>query len=86
VRDAVVVSAGFPPVSCLPVLAPARGARTFADGELLAGGFGQRHVGLDLVAVAAPVLLLDHIAGLGQVGDDAISAALGDARPGRDVA
>jgi hypothetical protein len=47
----------------------------FADGELLAGGFGQRHVGLDLVAVAAAVFLLDHVAGLGQAGDDAVGAA-----------
>jgi len=43
-------------------------------------------VRLDLVAVTAAVLLLDHVAGLGQLGDDAVSAALGDAQPGRDVA
>jgi hypothetical protein len=42
-------------------------------------------VGLDLVAVAAAVFLRDHVAGLGQVGDDAVGAALGDAQPGRDV-
>jgi hypothetical protein len=42
---------------------------------VLAGGFGQRHVCLDLVAVAAAVLLLDHTAGRGQAGDDAVGAA-----------
>ncbi len=31
-----------------------------ADGGFLAGGFGQREVGLDLVAVAAAVLVLDE--------------------------
>jgi hypothetical protein len=31
---------------------------------------------LDLVVVAAAVLLLDDVAGLGQVGDDAVGAAL----------
>jgi SUF system for Fe-S cluster assembly SufBD-like protein len=57
----------------------------FADGEMLAG-FVRREVGLDLVAVAAAVFLLDGIAGRGQVGDDAVGAALGDAHRGRDVA
>ena len=47
-----------------------------ADGGFLAGGFGQREVCLDLVAVAAAVLVFDHVAGLGQVGDDAVGAAL----------
>ena len=50
------------------------------------GWLRQRHVGLDLVAVAAAVFLLDDVASRGQVGDDAVSAALGDACPGRDVA
>ena len=40
----------------------------------------QREVGLDLVAIAAAVPLLDDVAGRGQVGDDAVSAALGDAQ------
>jgi hypothetical protein len=35
----------------------------FADGVLAAGGFGQREVRLDLVAVAAAVFLLHHVAG-----------------------
>ena len=41
---------------------------------------------LDLVAVAAAVLLLRHVADCGQVGDDAVGAALGDAQAGRDIA
>ena len=55
-------------------------------GGFLAGGFGQREVRLDLAAVAAAVFLLRHAAGCGQVGDDAVGAALGAARAGRDVA
>ena len=39
-----------------------------------------------LVAVAAAVFLLRRVAGRGQVGDDAVGAALGAARAGRDVA
>ncbi len=39
-----------------------------------------------LVAVAAAVFLLRRVAGCGQVGDDAVGAALGAARAGRDVA
>jgi hypothetical protein len=31
-------------------------------------------------------LLLDDVAGCGQVGDDAVGAALGDAQAGREVA
>ena len=48
-------------------------------------GLGERQVGLDLVAVAAAVLVLDDVPGLGEIGDDAVSGALGAARPGRDV-
>jgi len=43
-------------------------------------------VGLDPVAVAPAVLLPDQVAGLGEVGDGAVGAALGDAQAGRDVA
>jgi hypothetical protein len=39
----------------------------------LAAGFRQRQVCLNLVAVAAAVLLFDHVAGLGQVGDGAVA-------------
>lgn len=41
---------------------------------------------LDLVAVAAAVLLLDYVASLDQFGDDAVGVALGDAQSGSDVA
>jgi hypothetical protein len=58
----------------------------FADGEFLAGRFRQREVCLDLVAVAAAVFLLHHVAALGQAGDDAAGAASGDAQAGRDAA
>src|SRR5271155_40382 len=56
------------------------------DGWLPGAWLGYRQVSLDLVAVAAAVLVRDHVAGLGEVGDDAVSAALGDAQAGRDVA
>jgi hypothetical protein len=71
-------------------LRPRAGAREeggdFADGGFLGGGFGQREVRLDLAAVAAAVFVLDHVAGCGQVGDDAVRAALGDVQARRDVA
>jgi hypothetical protein len=43
-------------------------------------------VGLDPVAVAAAVFVLDDVSGLGEVGEDAVGGALGDACSGRDVA
>ena len=58
----------------------------FADGGFLAGGFWQREVRLDLVAVAAAVFVLDDVPGCGQVGDDAVGAAVGDVQAGADVA
>ena len=68
-----------------PVVAGEEG-QDFADGAFPAGGFGQGQVRLDLVAVAAAVLLLDEVAGCGQVGDDGVGAALGDVQAGGDVA
>ena len=35
-------------------------------------------MGLDLVAVAAAVLVLDDVPGLSEIGDDAVGGALGD--------
>jgi hypothetical protein len=55
-----------------------RQGEDFADGRLPRARRRQRQVRLDLVAVAAAVLLLRHITGLGQVGDDGVGAALGD--------
>src|SRR5256885_10891896 len=51
-----------------------------AGGALLAAGFWQRQVRPGLVAVAAPVLLFDLVAGFGRAGDGAVGAAFGDAR------
>jgi hypothetical protein len=65
---------------------PARSARTSRMVHSRLTGFWQRQVRLDLVAVAAAVLVLDDVPGLGEIGDDAVGGALGDARPGRDVA
>jgi AcrR family transcriptional regulator len=69
----------------LPVAGCEKG-NDLADGRLPGAWLGYRQVSLDLVAVAAPVLPRDHVAGLGQVGDDAVRSALGDAQAGRDVA
>src|SRR5205085_11007366 len=57
-----------------------------ADGGLAGGRLPERLVGLDLVAVTPALLLLDDVAGLGEVGDDAVGAALGDPDPLGDVA
>ena len=55
------------------------------DSVFAGGGFGQREVRLDLVAVAAAVFVLDDVPGVGQVGDDAVRAAFGDSQAGGDV-
>src|SRR5207247_3560512 len=57
-----------------------------ADGGLLAGRPGQQEAALDVAAVAAAVLVPDHVAGARHVGDDGAGGALGDAQGGRDVA
>jgi hypothetical protein len=57
-----------------------------AGGALLAGRPRQQEVGLDLAAVAAAVLVPDHVASAGQVGGDGAGGALGDAQGGRDFA
>jgi len=46
------------------------------DGRVRGWRFGQREVRLDLVAVAAAVFVLDHVAGCGQVGDDALRSVM----------
>src|SRR6185437_4200296 len=56
-----------------------------ADGAFPAYGLWQREVRLNVVVVAAAVLLLDHVPGLGQVREDAEGAAFGDVQAGRDV-
>src|SRR5262249_23107424 len=60
--------------------------KDLTDGALLGDGFSQRQVSLDLVPIETAVLLLHHIAAFGKIGDDAVSAALGDTQRGSDVA
>src|SRR5687768_14297532 len=50
----------------------------FTDRAFLGDALSKRPMGLDLVAVATPVFVLHHVAALGQVGDDAVGAALRD--------
>ena len=85
-HSAVVASGWSSPGQLLPRAGARKEGQDLADGGFLAGGFRQREVRLDLVAVAAAVFLLDDVSGCGQVGDDAEGAALGDAYAGRDVA
>jgi hypothetical protein len=56
------------------------------DRSLSTDGFWQGEMILDAIAVTTPVLVLDDVAGFGQVGDDAEGAALGDIERGSDVA
>ena len=42
-------------------------------------GLGGQEVSLDLAAVAAAVLVLGDVPGLGEISDDAVGGALGDA-------
>ena len=42
-----------------------------------AAGLGERRVGLDLVAIAAAVFVLDDVFGLGEIGDDAVGGVPG---------
>ena len=98
-RPGLTVDAGVPvtrprsavssqPVATQPVATQhcaGEESEDFADGRLPAGGLRQRHVGLDLIAVAAAVFVLHHVASFGEIGDDAVGAALGDAQAVRDV-
>jgi hypothetical protein len=52
------------PAGLLPGAVAYEQGQDFADGGFLAGGFGQRKVGLDLVAVAPAVFVLDEVPGL----------------------
>jgi AcrR family transcriptional regulator len=56
------------------------------DRPLPPDGLSHRQVSLDLVAIPAAVPVLHDVAGLGQVRDDAVGGALGDAERGGDVA
>jgi hypothetical protein len=60
---AAMASGGLALVQLLPGAVAYEEGQDFADGGFLAGGFGQREVRLDLVAVAAAVFLLRRVAG-----------------------
>src|SRR5688572_12096611 len=55
------------------------------DGPFPADRVPQGEVALDVVPVAAPVLLLDQIARFGEVCHDAVGGALGDAEGDGEV-
>ena len=67
-RSAAVASGWSRPGQLLPRAGARKEGQDLADGGFLAGGFRQREVRLDLVAVAAAVFLLDDVSGCGQVG------------------
>ena len=71
--------------SCEAATFAEQDSQHFADCRFPSAGLGQRQMDLDLVTVAAAVLLLDYIASVNEVGNDAVSAALGDAKAGGDV-
>ena len=56
-----------------------------ADGALADGGFGEREVVLNDVAVAATVAFLHDVPGGREIGHDPVRAALGDVQRRRDV-
>src|SRR5882757_8511438 len=66
-RSAAVTSGWSRPGQLLPRAGARKEGQDLADGGFLAGGFRQREVRLDLVAVAAAVFLLDDVSGCGQV-------------------
>jgi hypothetical protein len=84
--DRVVMTSVPPAGLARPSVFPSGTARTSPTAGSRGAALGQRQVGLDLVAVAAAVLLLHHITCPGEVGNDAVGAALGDAQAGGDVA
>src|ERR1700736_1247097 len=57
-----------------------------ADGPFPADRVAQWKMGLDVVAVAATVLLLHHIAGCSEVHHDPVRGALGDVERNGEVA
>ena len=56
-----------------------------ADGALTAGRFGQRQVMLNLVTVPASVAFFHDVAGVREVGEDAVRGAFCDAKTCRDI-
>jgi hypothetical protein len=62
-----------------------RRRQDFTDGAFPGDGLGQWQVRLDVVPVTPAVFLLDQVAALDEVRDDAEGAAFGDVQAGRDV-
>jgi hypothetical protein len=72
-----------------PLSLPRRPKQNFeqlANLLLLDDGMPQGKLGLDLVAVSAPMSLAQHVALLDQLGEDLVGAALRDADGSGDVA
>lgn len=69
-----------------PFLGAGQQIKHLADGLFPVSRLRQWEMGLDLVTIPPTVLLLDHIAGLGQVGDDAVRVTFGNGETCRDVA
>ena len=57
-----------------------------ADGLVPIGGVRDGQVVLDVIAVPAAVSFLHHVAGIGQIADDAVGTALGDPEGAGDLA
>src|ERR1017187_4770261 len=85
-RPAAVRDRAGRPSSWAVRAGPGEQGQNVADRRLLAGRFPHREMRLDLVAVPAALFLLDDVAGLSKVSDDSVSASLGNADAGRDVA
>jgi len=74
-----------PPSSLARDLVAAKELEYLTDGAFRTRGFWQRQVVLDLVAIASPIALLEHIAGVGEISDDPEGRALRDPQRRRDV-
>jgi hypothetical protein len=84
VSDGPRTRATFPPVRGLVGLQPEE-SQEFADLVALLSGVAHGGVGVDAVAVAAADSFALDVAGLDQVGDDALCRSLGDSDPVGDV-
>ena len=56
------------------------------DRLLTIGELRESQVFLYLIAIAPTLLLLDDVAGIGQIGDEGVRMPLGDVEVGRNVA
>jgi len=77
---------GLAPASSLARdLVAAEEREYLTDGAFRTRWFWQRQVVLDLVAIASPIALLEHVAGVREIGDDPEGRALRDPECRRDV-